>query len=216
MNRGSRPYKMSARAASAQATRDRIIATMLELCLERWYDEVTMRDLAQRSGVALQTVVNHFGTKEGVLAAMLEDPRAEVTFGGERLNARPGDIAGAVELLLRDYERVGDAVIRFLALESRVPSLGPVLAFGRAGHREWVQSTFPTALEDRTGARRERRLLLLICATDVYTWQILRRDQGLTRRQTAAAIRELVEALHRDSRQGASQNPAAPVALRHT
>jgi AcrR family transcriptional regulator len=175
---------------------------MLELCLERWYDEVTLRDLAHRSGVALQTVVNHFGTKEGVLAAMLEDPRAQATFGGERLKAQPGDVAGAVELLMRDYERVGDAVIRFLALESRGPSLGSVLAFGRAGHREWVQSTFPAALAGLAGAGRERRLLLLICATDVYTWQILRRDQGLTRAGTGAAIRELVEALQPDPHPG--------------
>jgi hypothetical protein len=33
-------------------------------------------------GVVLQTVVNHFSTKEGLLAAMLEDPHAEQEFGG--------------------------------------------------------------------------------------------------------------------------------------
>jgi len=64
---------MRTRAASAQATRQRIIGTMLELCLHRWYDEITLRELAAESGVALQTVINHFGTKEGVIAAMLEE-----------------------------------------------------------------------------------------------------------------------------------------------
>ena len=45
--------------------------------MDRWYDEVTLRDVAEGSGVALQTAVNHFATKEGLLAAMLQDPRAQ-------------------------------------------------------------------------------------------------------------------------------------------
>ena len=187
---------MRTRAASTQATRERIIGAMLQLCVDRWYDEVTLRDIADRSGVAVQTLVNHFSTKEGLLAAMLEDPRAQQEFGGQRLKAIPGDIPAAVDLLMRDYEHAGDAVMRLLALESRVPSLAPVLSFGRAGHRDWVERTFPAALEDLPAPERERRLLLLICATDVYTWRLLRRDQGLTRTQTAAAMTELVQALH--------------------
>ena len=35
----------------------------------------------------------------------------------------------------------------------------------------------------------------LIVATDVYTWKLLRRDQGLSRERTAAAIRHMVQAI---------------------
>ena len=94
------------------------------------------------------------------------------------------------------YERAGDATIRLLALESRLPSLARLLAFGRDSHRQWVQDSFPAALDGLAGAERERRIVLLVCATDVYTWQILRRDQNLTRDQTTDAMVELVEALH--------------------
>lgn len=187
---------MRARAASAGATRERIIGAMLAMCLDRWYDEVTLRDVAARAGVALQTVINHFGSKEGLLAAMLEDPRAEHEFGGQRLAAVPGDVPAAIGLLVADYEHAGDAAVRFLALESRVPALAPVLAFGRTGHRAWVEQTFPAALAGLTGQDRERRIALLICATDVYTWHLLRRDQGMTCDGTAAAMTELVRALH--------------------
>ena len=190
---------MRVRAASAQATRERIIGAMLALCVERWYDEVTLRDIAAQSGVSLQTVINHFSTKEGVLAAMLQDPRAQKEFGGQRSKAPPDDIRAAVELLISDYEHGGDAIIRFLALESRIPSLAPMLAFGRTGHRSWVERTLPAALNGLTGPERERRLMLLICATDVYTWKLLRRDQGLSRRETTEAIREMLEALHATS-----------------
>jgi AcrR family transcriptional regulator len=187
---------MRARAASTQATRDRIVGAMLEMCLDRWYDEITLRDVADRSGVALQTIVNHFGTKEGLLASMLEDPRAEQEFGGRRLQATPGDAAGAIDLLMADYEHAGEAVIRFLSLESRVPALAAVLAFGRVGHRSWVERTFGPALKGLSRAKRERRVALLICATDVYTWHLLRHDQGLSVGDTSAAIREMVDALH--------------------
>jgi AcrR family transcriptional regulator len=191
---------MQVRADAAQATRERIVGAMVELLLERWYDEVSLRDLAKAAGVALQTIVNHFSTKEGVLAATLEDPRLAAAFGGERYEVPPGDIRLAVEMLVDSYERAGDATIRLLALETRLPSLASLLAFGRDSHREWVQNTFPTALRGLTGGERERRVVLLICATDVYTWKLLRRDQGLTRKQTTAAIVELVAALHTDIR----------------
>jgi AcrR family transcriptional regulator len=187
---------MRARAESAQATRERILGAMLELLLERWYDEVTLRDLAKAAGVSLQTIVNHFSTKEGVLAALLEDPRLLEVFAGQRFKARADDVPGAVSLLVGDYERAGDAMIRFLALESRVPSLAGVLSIGRVGHRDWVQAAFPGAVAELRGAERERRVVLLICATDVYTWQILRRDQRLTRAQATTAMAELVEALY--------------------
>lgn len=192
-----RGYTMRARAESAQATRRRITGTMLELCLHRWYDEITLRDLATQSGVALQTVINHFGTKEGVFAAMLKDPRAQVAFGGQRWKAAPGDIPGAIELLMRDYEHAGDAIIRFLALESRIPSLADLLASGRTGHRAWLEHTFPAALAGRGGADREHQLQLLLCATDAYTWKILRRDQGLSQDETTARVTDLVDLVHR-------------------
>ena len=35
----------------------------------------------------------------------------------------------------------------------------------------------------------------LVVATDVYTWKLLRRDQGLSRDETVASILKIVEAL---------------------
>lgn len=73
---------MRARIESAQAARHRIIGTMLEFCLHRWYDEITLRELAAQAGVALQTVIDHVGTKKGIFAAILEDPRLQAACSG--------------------------------------------------------------------------------------------------------------------------------------
>lgn len=191
----TRPYRMAKRAASTEETRKRILDVARELWLERWYDEMTMRELAERAGVALQTVVNHFGNKDGIAAAMLEQGLPEEWM--TRAAARPGEIGEAMKLLVADYEITGDALIRTLALEGRIPALRPVLELGRRAHRAWVEHTFPTALTGISGEARARRLDLLVCAADLYTWKLLRRDRGLSQAQTAGAMRELVEALHR-------------------
>ena len=191
----ARPYRMKQRAATAAETRQRIVNAAIELSLEHWYDEITLRQIAARAGVALQTVVNHFGTKEGILTACLEQPLpAEMM---TRTAATPDDVEGAVRLLLADYERVGDATLRSIALEGRIEALRPFLDRGRAAHRKWAERTFPAALGGLRGAARRRRLDLLVCATDVLTWKLLRRDRGLSQEQTRKAIAELVEALGR-------------------
>lgn len=185
---------MGERAASTAATRQRIVDAALELNLEYWYDEITLKRIAAKAGVALQTVVNHFGTKEGITTAVLER-QAEGRMA--RPPAPPDDIGGAISILLENYEHVGDAVIRALALEGRMPALHPFLQGGREDHRDWVERAFPAALAELKGAARQRRLDLLVCATDVYTWKLLRRDRGLSEAQTRKAMSELVEALHR-------------------
>ena len=192
---GTRPYRMSKRAASTVATRRRILDAARELWLERWYDEMSLRELADRAGVALQTVVNHFGTKDAIAAAMLEEPLPAEWM--RRTTARPGDIPEAVALLVADYERAGDALIRTLALEGRIPALHPVIELGRREHRAWIERTLPAALAGLSATARGRRLDLLVCATDVYTWKLLRRDRGLGRTQVTEAMQELVEAIHR-------------------
>jgi AcrR family transcriptional regulator len=185
---------MEARAAAAEATRERIVDAAYEQFLGRWYDEVTLRDLARRAGVALQTVVNHFGTKENVFIAVSERFSARVAeLRGE---VRPDDLKGAAAALVGDYEVTGDAGLRAIALEERVPVVAEALAGGRRNHRDWAERTFPGLLSGLRGARRRRCLAELLSVTDILTWKMLRRDQGLGRAQTEEAIREMLEAVH--------------------
>lgn len=161
---------------------------------EHWYDDVTLREIASAAGLALQTVVNHFGTKEALFAAAWE--RIEAGIEGTRWRAKPGDLEGAVATLITDYERTGDMILRTLAVEERVPVVAPVLARGRQGHQDWVERMFGSALHGLRGAERKRRLAQLVVVTDVYTWKLLRRDKRLGRSQTQLAVLELVRALH--------------------
>jgi AcrR family transcriptional regulator len=187
--KATKPYNMELRAAGVEATRERIVAAAADVFLERWYDDVTLAELAKRAGVSGQTVINHYGGKEQLATAAYEYLGKQITL--RRYTPEPGDVDGAVEALVEDYEITGDAVIRMLALEEKVATLGPLLGRGRRSHREWVETMFqaPELVPE------------LIVATDVYAWKLLRRDQGLGREETAAAIRHMVQAIL-DGRQG--------------
>lgn len=174
---------MGARAEATAATRERILDAATAQFLERWYDEVTLAGIAAEAGVTQQTVINHFGSKEDLLTAVVE------RLGPERHRRDKKDpVAGVVA----DYEVGGDAVIRMLAVEERVPALGPFLDVGRASHRAWVEEAFADRLP-RPKASREPAVAALVAATDVYTWKLLRRDVGLSRAATVKAMRRLVD-----------------------
>lgn len=188
-----RAYRQGARAESRAQTRQRILDAAEELHRTSWYDEMTLRDVARSAGVALQTVVNHFGTKAALSAAVAEQFGAKIDSRRDQVAA--GDVPGALAMLVDEYERIGDSIVRLIALEGRLPEVSGLLAQGRRVHRSWVQRVFADALPAEGGPEADRRTAMLVAATDVLTWKLLRRDQGLDRRTTEAAMRETVEAL---------------------
>lgn len=183
-------YTMRARAEGVAATRDRIARAMLKLALAQAYEDITLVAIAQASGVSHQTVLNHFESKEGVAAAAAQ-VLAEET-GDARAKARPGDVPGAIGVLVGEYERIGDANARWAMSAERLGSLAPWLDEARAGHQTWLQRIFGATLPKPPAARR-RAIVALHAATDVYTWKLLRRDLRLTRHETEAVMVDVVK-----------------------
>jgi AcrR family transcriptional regulator len=188
-----RPYRMVARAESAAATRERILDAAVAVFWEMPGEQVSLDEVARQAGVAVQTVIRRFGGRDGLFAAAAEREAERVR--RQRDQAPVGDAAGAVRVLVDHYESLGDRVLRLLAEEERVPGLGEIADRGRVLHREWCARVFAPALEGRVGAERRRRLAQLVAICDVYTWKLLRRDAGLSRRQTELALVELLEPL---------------------
>jgi AcrR family transcriptional regulator len=194
----TRSYDMRARSASAQATRERILDRAQALFFREWYDDVTIAAVAEAAGVSGQTVLNHFGDKEGLFAAVVD--HASVEMLGRRDSAEPGDVAGAVGILVDDYEITGDATVRLLAAEHRIHSLRAVMDMGRRNHRDWVERVFGAP-----GVTDE-----LVVVTEVYAWKLLRRDRGLSRDRTLAAMARMVDALIADESRPAKSKRRSP------
>jgi AcrR family transcriptional regulator len=188
-----RPYQMRARAEAAAETGRRILEAVIELHTERFFDQVSLEDIAERAGVTVQTVIRRFGSKEQLIEAATEMANRQVVH--QRDQAPVGDIEGAVKNLVDHYEEWGDGVLRLLAQEERVPAFRSVTDAGRALHYQWVERTFAPLLAERPGKARRRLLAELIAICDVYFWKLLRRDLGLSREQTELAMRETILAL---------------------
>jgi hypothetical protein len=62
-------------------------------------------------------------------------------------------------------------------------------------HRDWTGRVFAPQLEGLSRPDRELRLAQLVAICDVYTWKLLRRDQGLSRAKTERALIEMINGL---------------------
>jgi AcrR family transcriptional regulator len=180
---------MRARAATAEATRARILGAAVTLLKSRFRSEIRLEDIAEGAQVTVQTIINVFGSRSGIvdeaLASLLRDLREQ------RLRPEPGDLHGAVTALVDHYEQFGDLVVRNLA-EQADPEL---IETGRTGHRRWVQRQFAAQVERQDATRRRLLIDKLVCACDVYVWKLLRRDMGRSRAEVEQTILSMVAAI---------------------
>jgi AcrR family transcriptional regulator len=195
--RSRRPYRMRVRAEAAAATGERILGAANELFWEQPGAEVSLERVARRAGVSVRTVIRRFGGSGGLMAAALQREAERVQ--RQRDEAPVGDLAGAVRVLLDHYEELGERVLRLLAEEHRSTELRAIVEQGRSLHVAWCERVFAAALAGLRGAQRERRLAQLVAVCDVYTWKVLRRDRGLSRRDTERALVELLEPLTKET-----------------
>lgn len=198
-----RPYKKVARAKAQERTRETLLqAAAEEVERDRW-TQTSLESVAERAGVTKQTALRHFGSKQGLLDAVIGRTSSIVV--KERAEAPVGDVPGAIANLVRHYERYGDmvirmlpyrdAVVRVLGHEHRTSLVRRAVDRGQEVHEEWVLRTFEPQLANLDSPTRERRLAQLVAVCDVYVWKVLRRDLGLDVPQVEAALVELIERL---------------------
>jgi AcrR family transcriptional regulator len=188
-----RKYTMRSRADAKAATRVRMLRAALELSEEKMTIEITLDDVASRAGTSVQTVLRHFGSRDGLLDEVGRFASAEVE---QERRATPGDVGEAVAAVVAHYEKRGDFVLRMLGQEHD-PRIAAVIGPGKQLHRRWVEDSFRPQLDARRPAEREALTDLLVVATDVYAWKLLRRDRGLDAVTTGARMRGLVDAILR-------------------
>jgi AcrR family transcriptional regulator len=186
----TRSYRMRARAESTTRTRERILDAVIALSEERLSLEIVLDDVAARAGVSVQTVLRHFGSRQGLFeqtqARRLARVRAE--------RATPvGDAAAAVRTIVAFYDRLGEWSLRLQAQEHSDPLSRQTVQLGRRVHRDWVEEVFAPQLAGRRDG--EELVDLLVVATDVLTWKILRRDRGMDRFTTCNRMLRLVQAV---------------------
>lgn len=189
----TRAYRQVARAAAVEDTERQITDALSNLLEQRWFDEITLDDIAGAAGTTRQTIVRRFGSKTGVLSAMAAQLDSGIR--AQRWSTRPKAVQEIVTVLHQDYERTGDQLVRTLNQEARIPEFAAVLDRGRQGHREWIEDMFAPWLSELDPKERMDLMSQLLAVTDVWVWHLLRRAQKHTAKETLKLMIGIVERL---------------------
>jgi len=135
----------------------------------------------------------------------LLDEAVRVTVAAVEAERRVADGGDPLRIIVDHYERRGDFMRRMLAQEDSDQRVRAFTVPGRLLHRKWVEDTFAAELDRAAAARREELVDLLVVATDLQTWALLRRDRGLDRHTTERRMRLLVDRVLAGARSEASR-----------
>ena len=188
-----RPYLKTIRADAEAATHEAILNAAFEAFSTSSFDRVTLKQIAERSGVTVQTVIRRFGSKEELFEQLAQ--REERRIVAEREIPESAGLSRALESLLDHYERDGDTMTNFVAQENLFEPIRVIVERGRKTHRAWVERHCRHLLSGLRGRAKERMTLAATVATDLSTWKLLRRDLKQEPAQVAEVMTELLYGL---------------------
>ncbi len=190
-----RPYRQVARARARQRTREALLDAVNDELLEGDWSKASLESLSAKAGVSKQTLLRHFGSKDGLLIQAMM--RGATQVHGQRWTASRGDIAGTVDNLLDHYEEWGERLMRIGALRygQAIPAI--VSRAVRQFHYDWVEYAFAPWLRPLGGQTHVRLRASLIALCDLQSWWILSHDLELPRSEVHAILLEAIEALTR-------------------
>ncbi len=165
-----RRYSSPQRRQQAEATRARILAAARKLFVSEGYGVSTIEAIARKAGISVQTVYADFGSKRGLLFALVDQMAADADAG--RMNARVAAAAGDPRRQLREriaftsrfYSAGGDLIEIARTVSGAEPDLG---AMWREGEGRRHRAVAALAGEwDRAGALAPG--LTVRTATDIW------------------------------------------------
>jgi AcrR family transcriptional regulator len=188
--RTQRPYKQVARAQAQERTRDALLDCATDEFFEGNWLKTSLKSLSGRAGVTKQTLLRHFGSKDGLLMQAMMRGATQVR--DQRWRAPVGDISGAVDNLLEHYDEWGERSMRIGAWQRGPAVLVMFSQAARQLHYDWVEYAFEPWLEPLHGQTRERRRATLIALCDLQTWWILSHDLKLAHSEVHAILVDLI------------------------
>ncbi len=148
------------RARQRELARQAIVDACAELVTERHHLDFSMKEVAERSGVSLRTVYNHFATREDLLDALGAVMDEQSRGARWRRRARPRRPAAtscdAVRSNMQIFERLGGISEAFAQM--------PLADVGRDADRaartklitDFIARQMPSAPADDAHAHRDR------------------------------------------------------------
>jgi AcrR family transcriptional regulator len=168
------------------------------LIREEAFHSATMDELAAEAGVSRATIFNRFGSKLGVLQVLydrcLESPEMEAVWDAFAVEDPVVALEPVIETSCAMWEEHGFVVEQIQAIAILEPEASALLAGQRKDQRAALGGlTRRLARADRLrrglGEARATATLHMLTSLETYIW--LRREYGLSVRQTRDTIAEL-------------------------
>jgi AcrR family transcriptional regulator len=187
----TREYKQVERAKAQERTREALIAAATDEFFEGNWLKTSLDSLSRKAGVTRQTLLRHFGSKDGLLMQSLMRGATQVR--DQRWSTPTTDISGAVENVIDHYEEWGERSVRIGAWQRGPTVLALFANAARQIHYDWVEHAFAGWLDKFDDETRAERQAILVVLCDVQTWWILSNDLGLSRRKVHAILTDQIE-----------------------
>ncbi len=187
----TREYKQVERAKTQERTREALIEAATDEFFEGNWLKSTLDSLSHKAGVTRQTLLRHFGSKDGLLMQSLMRGAAQVR--DQRWSTPTIDISGAVDNVIDHYEEWGERSVRIGAWQRGPTMLALFANAARQMHYDWVEHAFAGWLDRFDDDTRAERQAILVVLCDVQTWWILSNDLGLSRRKVHAILTDQIE-----------------------
>ncbi|HEY2316286.1 MAG TPA: helix-turn-helix domain-containing protein [Streptosporangiaceae bacterium] len=182
------------REVAAAETRREILRAARRLFAEHGYAGTSLPQIAEASGVAVQTIYSSVGSKATLVLALndLIDEEAgvaQLAAGLLEETDPPRLIAKGVQLTRQLNERCGDLIQVLLSAEPAEPEAAAVVADGMHRHQEGssaIAQRLGTLGALRAGTTPQRAAAVLSMMTSPASWRQLTQDAGWTFDDTEA------------------------------
>lgn len=160
------------------STRDRILNETLSLLREQWYDGVSLREVAKRSGIKLGNLQYYFATREALFYALVERQAAQDNEAIATLLSESESAEAALNMIIRDlfnrWRRNDGAV--YIVLQLLRGSAAQFADLYRTVYEQHYQSLEPVLAQLNQGlskAESALRAKLITALIDGATMQIV-------------------------------------------
>jgi AcrR family transcriptional regulator len=183
---------------------DRVLAAAEALLREDAYSSTTMEELAAAAGVSRATVFNRFGSKLGVLQALftrcMQSPEMTALQGALDIEDPLAALDAVIDAACVTWEAHGFIHEQLQAIVVLEPDLSALVDQQRNEQRDDLQRLTRRLARAgllRPGLGETRAISALHMLTSLESFLMLRREHGLSLRQTRETITELARTLLR-------------------
>jgi AcrR family transcriptional regulator len=200
----TRPYTTAQRRTTPESV-NRVLDAAERLIREDWFHTATMDELAAAAGVSRATVFNRFGSKLGVLQALftraMEGPQMNAIREALEIEDPEAALEAAIAASCAIWDREGYIHEHLQAIAILEPDARALIDEQKQDQRAGLQTLvrrLSKARRLRQGLGEPRALATLHTLTSLETFHWLRRDYGLSLRQTRDTITALARTVLRD------------------